>query len=331
MRFAFLFAPIPLIIAGACSLESGGLTGDAGVESGLEDRGSGMTDSGGACACVPNPGMGFTFVAYQRDGSDACSGDFGTQKFAVEETMTGPAVCACTCAMAPTMDSTCTLTGTYNLDLFTNPNCGGSPNRTLSNVPAACFDVNGDYNQNQQQISGKSTVPTITVTGGTCAAPTANSTTVPTDLHKGQSCTLTGALGSGCMNAMDACVPATPNNFGLCVSSTQANATCPNGFPNKHRVGVGKSDSRTCSTCSCAPDPICAAGGRFNDANDCSGTDEGVSFLIDGQCHTVDQATNFDGHSLFSRANVITQRCSAKGGMPTGSVSLDSEYTVCCP
>ena len=329
MRLAFFFAPLPIVIAGACSLESGGLTGDAGVESGLEDRGSGMTEGGGACACVPNPGMGWTFIGYERDGADPCGGDFAMQKFAVEETMTGPAVCACVCGPSM-MDATCTMTGNVTFDVYKNSNCNGSPDITFTATPG-CYNPS-DYNQNNQMLSAKGMAPSITVTGGMCGAPTTNTTNVPTDLHKGQNCTLTGGLGSGCMNAGDVCVPTVAKNFALCVSNPMPNATCPAQFPNKHRVGVGKTDNRGCSACNCLPDPICVAGARFNDQNDCTGNPAGQTFVFDGQCHTVDTGTNFNGHAISSGIAMTTQRCTAQGGgMPTGTVALDSEYTICCP
>lgn len=310
----------------ACGLESGGLgPSDGGLkETSLEDRGIGMTDSGQACICVPNPGTG-KVVAYERDGADPCPSDYAMQKFAVEENQTGPATCACTCGN-PTANSTCVIAG-VSLRVFKNGNCSGSPDSTLSLNNFPCYDVIPDYNPSGT-LSAKGTAQ-ITPQGGMCGAGNLTST-IPSDLHKGQACTLTAAMGSGCANAGDVCVPKATAPFGLCVAIPMADATCPTGFPTKHKVGTGKMDSRACTACTCTPNPTCLAGSTFNDENDCTGNNQGMTVNLDNNCHPI---TNNDmsGKSVITKIVNVTQQCSPSGAMPTGSVSLDSEYTICCP
>lgn len=325
MRFTSLLAPLPIVIVAACGLESGGLGTTPPADSGLEDRGVGMTDSGGTCLCVPSLGAGWRYIAYARDGSDSCAGDFGQQKFAVEEANTGPAQCTCTCG-APTTNSTCAITGNISFTTYLNNNCGGSADSTVSGPPG-CYDPGADYNPSGT-VSAKGTA-TVVGQGGTCAPP-ATTTTVPSDLHKGQTCALSAALGSGCMNMTDSCVPKVPSGFSLCVAIDQADAMCPAGFDVKHRVGVGKTDSRACAACACNPDPVCAAGAQFNSNNNCGGNQEGNRFALDNACHVV-TTSGITGHAIFSNAAVTMQRCTSQGGTAMGTVSLDSEYTICCP
>jgi hypothetical protein len=327
VRFSFsALATLPLLVAGACGLESGGPAGnpDGGMESGLEDRGSGMNESGMPCACVPNPGPMWKFIAYIRDGADMCPGDYAMDRFAVEENQTGPAVCQCMCG-APTSNATCNITST-SISTYLNANCSGNPDSTFS-AGNACFDAMPDYNPNGV-VSAKGTAQ-IMVSGGSCGAPMAM-TNVPSDLHKGKACTLTGALGGGCPTMTDACVPKTAAPFGLCVLAEMKDATCPAGYNTKHKVGSGKTDTRTCSMCNCNPDPLCPVTAKFNDKNDCTGNDQGSTFTLDNVCHSVTNG-GLNGHAIKIDLGSVTQRCSSSGGMPTGAVSLDAEYTICCP
>jgi hypothetical protein len=321
VRFTLLPALLLIVLFAGCGLQSGGLPGP--TDAGLEDRGVGMTDGGGTCICVPNPGAGWTFVAYERDGSLPCPGDFGTHTYAVEELKTGPATCSCTCG-APTNDSTCAITSVA-IDLYTNANCAGAADRKIT-AGGGCLDVAPDYNPNGT-ITAKGTAQ-INVMGGSCDPPTGMTSDVPSELHKGASCSLTAALGSGCAEASDVCVPKVPADFAFCVASAQVDAVCPPGFGTKHRVGTSKNDSRACS-CSCKPDPICVVEADFDDKNDCSGNQQGSTFNLDGTCRPV-TANGMSGHSLDIKIGSETQRC-GPAPAPTGTVSLTDEYTVCCP
>jgi len=316
----------PIAFALACGLENGGLTTDASTDRGLEDRGTGVTDSGVPCTCVASPGNGWQFIAYARDNQGAdCPSQFSTKKFAVEETKMSAAQCMCSCA--PNLPANCAVN--ISIDVFKQSGtCTGSPNATVSGSntvpPVACVPTN-QFDANNGPLSAKATA-TVMPSGGSCT-PTSTAT-IDSDLHKGQGCNLTGSLGFGC-SGTDACVPNPSSGFALCVMNPMPKATCPPGFPTQHRVGSGKIDSRDCQpACACTPNPQCTLSVQFFQNGNCNMA-TGLPLAVDGTCHGI--SNMYDHFNSFNFNATVMQQCTASGFMPIGSVSLSDEFTICCP
>lgn len=291
----------------------------------MVDRGTGLTDSGLTCTCLPAPGLGWSYVAYQRDGADPCSGPFAAQTRVAVEALAAPANCQCTCL--PANPAVCTVK-TIAATTFLSANCSTNVDQTISGAPPtpACWDWGPKY-QPSGPISIKGTA-TFTLDPGSCGAPSQTKTLPPVEVHTGQVCPLVAGLGSGC--ASD-CVPQPASGFATCVVSEQPDAACPPGYPVKRRVGAAVTDTRDCGpACTCNPTPTCAADGQFFQDNGCMGTKkEGQPFALDGLCHVV--ASNGMSADGIGMTATTTQGCSSVGYTPTGSVGSTSPFTICCP
>jgi hypothetical protein len=322
MRFAFLLAPLPVLIAGACSLESGGLASDAGADSpGVEDRGIGMTDSGMTCLCVPPPPTGWVFLAYQPDSVAGCPADFAKQTFVKETSGGGAPTCSCNC-MA-TVAPTCAV-DKMTVTIGDGSQCtNGQTFSMVSPNGAGCYD-NQDFNDNiSDWVSGTATFKI----NGTCTPNEMNVIPPRTD-HLGQTCVLTGALGSGCAG-MDTCVPKAPAGYLQCVQKDEANAACPPGFPNQHRAGSGVNDDRGCTPCTCTPAATCAATVELHGNPTCNDIALASPLALDGVCRDTTK-THLGIHSMLAAATTSAPTCTKGGSVPGGTISLAMERTICC-
>lgn len=143
-----------------------------------------------------------------------------------------------------------------------------------------------------------------------------------------------GPLDSeGCTSTSEACVPAPPMGFTLCVSreGDDPEPPCPESYPYHYIVAAGKKDDRSCAPCSCG-DPQGAA---------CSAL---VQVFTDGSCGAPILATTVvpgdpacgdlpAGVGLGSKAAIWTGQtpgsCTPNGG-PAGGIVLSSPQTLCC-
>ncbi len=316
----------------ACGLESagqapsdGGDLNDAGAPDVTIDRGSGVTEAGVKCACVPALAVGWSWIAYQRDGTSPCTGDYAAANPRVAVEASGaPATCGCTCNGGS--GATCTVTASVNL--WQNAACVGNPDATFTTNGGACFD-NGDFDRTGLGIGVKATA-TPNVTLATCNAPTVTKNVPAADLHTGGACPFVGTEGKGC-GGTDACVPDPPSGFSICVLNDAPNATCPAGYGTKHVVGTASADTRDCGpTCTCTPAPTCTGQGQFHTDPGCAGNKkDGLAFAMDGACHGI-ALSGITAHSM-STTTTVTQTCNPTGYKPTGEIGVTGGYTICCP
>lgn len=319
MRVASAFVlSLSLTAPLACGLESSGPSGTPVTDSGMEDRGTGVTDSGTTCLCAPPLPSGWAAVAYQVDLGPACSGDYGgAAQFVKETSGGGAATCACDCVEATA--ATCAASS-IAVKLSAGSCSGGT---TFNPSQTGCYN-NQDFNTGATvYVQGSAT---LTPTGGMCTKMENPMVPARTD-HLGQYCPLTGALGSGCGKG-DACIPNVPSGFLQCVVKSEPNAACPPGFPTQHRVGIGINDDRGCTPCTCTPDAVCAASVVLWSNDQCGGNQVGSAVALDGSCHSSSGAANV--HSMDVEALASSHGCTKVPGTPAGSVSLASEMTVCC-
>lgn len=331
MRLPFVFFVVASVAA--CGLESAGqMAGDGGpipddaatVDVAI-DRGNGVTEAGVKCGCVPALPTGWSWVAYQRDGSSPCGGAFAASSPRVAIEATGaPATCGCTCGLGT--GATCTVTASVNL--WQNGACLTNPDGNFTSNGNACYD-NADYDRGGVGIGVKATA-TPTITGATCGAGNASKNVPAAEVHTGGVCPFVGALGSGC-SGTDACVPDPPAGFSVCVVSETPNAACPVGYGVKRSVGAAFADTRDCGpACTCTPAPTCTATGQFHTDPGCGATKkDGLPFAMDGTCKGI-ALTGITAHSM-STTTTVTQTCNPSAYKPTGEVGVSGGYTICCP
>ncbi len=312
-----------------CGLSSSGTmpSDDAGIVDVAADRITGLTDAGLKCTCLPSPGAGWTYVAYERDGTDACTGPFAAAPRAAVEALAAPADCQCGCL--PANPTTCTVKS-IAATTFQSANCSTNVDLTLSGSPPdqTCWDWGPKYT-----VSGPLSIkgsPTFNVTPGTCGLPSQSKTLPPVDVHTGQACALVAGVGGGCAASSD-CVPDPTAKFTTCVLSDQPDAACPAGYPVKRRVGAAVADTRDCGpACTCTPAPTCTADAQLYQDNGCTGTKkEGQSFALDGLCHVI--SSSGVSADAIGMTVTVNQKCNSAGYQPTGSVGSTLPYTICCP
>jgi len=146
-------------------------------------------------------------------------------------------------------------------------------------------------------------------------------------------CIIGPLTSEGCTSTSEACVPAPPVGFTLCVSreGDDPEPPCPEAYPYHYVVYAGKTDERSCAPCGCS-DPQGAA---------CSAV---VSFFMDGACSALVAAATVSadeptcanvptGGALGSKSAAwLVQSpgsCAPSGG-PVGGVVLSSPQTLCC-
>lgn len=321
-----------LLLLGACGLESAGQAPSDGgvVDDGIADvyvdRGTGVTEAGTKCGCLPAPGVGWSFVAYQRDGAPSCAGAFvaPSPRTAVEA-LGAPAACTCACSvLAP---STCAVTAA-NVSVWGNINaiCFGNANSTFS-AAGTCTNIG---NFGVAGLSSAKGTATLTPSGGTCNPPTTTKNVTAAEIHTGGACALAAPLGTGC-GPSDACVPDPPAGLAVCVLSETPGAKCPPGYGTQRVVGAGFTDTRDCGpACTCAATATCTAQGQLNADDNCAGNKkEGTSFALDGSCHGI-SVTGIDGKAI-EITTTANAKCDATGYQPTGSITPTGGYTICCP
>jgi hypothetical protein len=326
---AILAVPLGMLLV-ACSLESAGQArsdagflgpDDGGVADVEIDRGNGVTEAGTACKCMPALPAGWTYVGYQRDGSDKCTGSFASAaRVAVEAA--GPApTCGCTCGKGD--PPTCTPTAT-SFQVWNNALCFGNGDATITGN-SACFN-NGDYVTGGGNVSVKGTA-TFSTSGGSCNSASPSKTVPPLQVHTGETCGLTTPLGTGC-SGTDACVPLVSTGFAACIESDVDDATCPTGYTQKHRVGPSYSDTRDCSACTCTATLSCSGAAQFHSDDTCTKADQG-GFALDGACHVISVLSGLAARSSATIGTGATA-CAPSAVQPTGGVKPTAGYTVCC-
>lgn len=314
----------------ACGLESagqapsdGGNVVDSGIVDVYVDRGNGVTEAGTKCGCVPAAPSGWTYVAYQRDGTTPCTGAFAAANPRVAVEASGaPASCSCACSGAS--GASCTVNAAVNL--WQNGICLGNPDANFMST-GDCFD-NPDFDHGGG--IGVKAIATPNITNATCGPPAETKNVPAAEIHTGGACPLVAPLGSGC-GGTDACVPDPPPGFAVCVVSDTPNATCPAGYTVKRSVGTAPNDTRSCGpACSCTPAPTCTAVGQFHSDPNCNGTKkDGAAFAMDGACHVI-SVTAIVAHSMAT-TTTVTQKCNPQGYQPTGEVGVTGGFTICCP
>jgi hypothetical protein len=201
---------------------------------------------------------------------------------------------------------------------------GGTCNGTArtANVSNGCAPM--ILSDQSGQITWIKGTAVMTPTGGSCGAGTVDKFLPPiTNPHTDVRCTLTGL---GC-RASDTCVPNVSGAFKMCIESELG--PCPEGWTERHDIGVGRTDSRDCpNACTCTPMTTCSAKGTSHGNQYCTNSNN-FTFDLDGTC----VSSNIVGLNTKSLQVITTATTTCTPGgsaTPTGASKLDNPTVVCC-
>ena len=147
-------------------------------------------------------------------------------------------------------------------------------------------------------------------------------------------CKIGPLTGEGCITTGEACVPAPPLGFTLCVhrSGDDPTVPCPTpSYPYRYVVYAGVQDDRSCAPCSCG-DPQGGACSAYVQAyaDGACGVPIAAATVALGDPQCVDLPA---GVGLGSKAATWMEQtpgsCTPQGG-PVGAIVLSSPETLCC-
>jgi hypothetical protein len=268
--------------------------------------------------------QGWTVVEYSNSASPAatCGTGYGSAANVYE----GPfanAMCACTCSL--TGHGSCE-SGNFEVSVS-----DGLGNCTIG-VPAdpagngGCEPINPAYSPGNG-AKEKITPASYSGTAATCSGTTVP--TIPPIAENGHVCTASAAPGAGCSNN-GACVPVATPGYGLCIQHGGA-MSCPNGFGNGHTIGTSVTDTRGCTSCNCTgPTGQCtnSTATLFTDPG-CSEDGGVVTVAANNQCNNINGTGTYNAYKYTGTPS--NEACGGSGSATAnGSVSLNTEATICC-
>lgn len=359
--WALSCAASALVLASACGLELGGPgDADSGPDSGapgdgsandqtappdgpsdamdfdIPDLGTGETETGAPCTCVPPIPNGYTVVAYDAVARPSCPPDYGMQKDLVENPTAAASTCTCSCNATPGQQPACACganPATFNLTFDNSSACNGAQDTAAASAAPGCNNAAKSYSSTGNGLDYVKAVPAAACTpsGGTCSVPTKTTTFPQVNVSQGRSCTLTGATTS-CMSGV--CVPVPTAGYDVCVTKGTLDP-CPVDFPKDHLAGTSVDDTRSCGPSACT----CAIGGTtcgvpqlsFFDKNNCGGNDLLVTIAADGTCKPVNWGNNRATSSTRYASTPSGATCSFGGTFtPQGGLGVKSGARICC-
>lgn len=321
-------------LGGAGGGPGGTTTSGTGGQSGGEQCGNGTDDDGddlidcedSDCAdhaCVEPPPDGWTLGTFAVSTDGHAPPDCGAGWPSSSEANAGlsaapDAQCACSCS-SPTV--TCSLASTNYADSI---NCQWAQLGVLTpSANGACDSIptlsGADANDG---IEGEA----VTVQSASCNA-SEGSHILPAVTWTDQGRLCEGvSLGGGCEDGQ-ACVPATPTSFSLCISRS-GDHQCPAPHTDKTLRYADVNDSRSCD-CSCGP-PANAACTASTEVWPSSGNCQGnPSTIVDNDGSCVTFAGPPSNGSFQYTATPSSDPCPVQD-QPTGEATPTGAVTVCC-
>ncbi|AKU99731.1 hypothetical protein AKJ09_06395 [Labilithrix luteola] len=255
--------------------------------------------------CMPID-SGWTPVVVLANGQTLCPTTYPT-KDARKATPTGVDTCGCSCSRK---NGSCA--GDVRIDY--GPVTCSAGNFTLS-LPGDGTCTSADFSQVNASVKF-TPLPTN--------PPTACNTPVVTpDLQPPSDVVVCGGAPTtdtaGC-DAAQACVPAADSAGKNCIMH-DGEFACPKGFRRRTTTGTGVTDSRSCGSCTCAPDNC--AGGKL-EWFAMAGCPVSFGFLS--------TACAFGSPSTRSVKYTAGEGCGVSTPPDvTGSLTFESPQTLCCP
>ncbi|MEO5731150.1 MAG: hypothetical protein ABI134_03100 [Byssovorax sp.] len=264
--------------------------------------------------CIPAIPSGWSAVAFSAQDRSACPAGYAT----AADVVSAPASATCGCTCTEQKAASCS-EGTVGLASNGAGPCPASPTFSLEANGSICG------------ATGLNTVPNGTVKiaplppkQGTCSGSPKNTIMPPVE---GRSCDA-AAVGAGCAHG-GACVTNPSGPFVACIAHDGVEP-CPAGFPNGHAVGASAADTRSCSSCTCGTSATCSNPKLtlYKDASCSSGAHE---LPVTSGCDPVSDGNGNSYKSFKYTAKIVNPGCQTTvNSMPTGSLVLAGERTVCC-
>jgi hypothetical protein len=149
-------------------------------------------------------------------------------------------------------------------------------------------------------------------------APVGKATLCSVDPAKSESC----SPGGACVKAPDA-------PFAACIRHPDTgDVSCPDEFPNRHRVGASANDQRACPDCYCQPEVSCEAKAVLYTSPACQG--DSVALTADGSCQPLAPMTQAGSYVLEATPGPVSCTPSYEDVAPAGSVEVGQAAIVCC-
>lgn len=296
---------------------------------GLTDCADPGCTAGYACAPAPSPATGFTgFAVYEPTRSLPCPAAYPTQADTYENLIFLPASCApCSCAAAGATCGAATLTCSSGGGC--NPDGG-----TSAVIGESCAPIDGGITLGP---ASSCSLGAPAVTPGACTPGGGAATVNPVTFGQlSRVCAATEGPGGGC-GAGSVCVARPATGFhGACVSVvTDSTVSCPAGYLNAHVTmpdGGSFSDTRGCSSCSCAgpTGAACSGSATLYASAGCAGT-PAATLPADTACHPVPSTVPLPlGSAVLNPGAVNQGSCAPDGGQPIGAVKPRSQTVYCC-
>jgi hypothetical protein len=265
-------------------------------------------------------------VSYEMNGHDDCGTGFGTPTAVLEGPTSAPGACDCgSCSI--TDPGSCTKADFAAA--IDGPGGACTLGATLKSAGGACTKLPADY---KTSATSKAKVTPAPWQGPGACTQTQGTPGAVLLAGQGQMCALAATLGGGCAVG-GVCAPTAASQYSVCIAQNGDKA-CPAGYPNKHTVGTGYADKRTCGSCSCSVSATCVNPTETIYTQDnCSTTGSGqVSTVLtaDGQCDDVNDG-NGQTYVAYTYAATVSPSCGTTGGSVSGTVTVTGGQTVCCP
>jgi hypothetical protein len=307
---------------------------DADAEAQAQDVFVGGCDAGTTCAVTG----AYTIVEYDPNGKPGCNAGYTTKSDLIEDPQAVNNTCTCACgSTTPTTNPTCKCTtATAAFDILFGNNCTNTVTAAELLADTTCYTTAQSLSGNADAIVAKPDAG-CTASGGACGGNNINKnfTTTSTQTKRCDAPT----TGASCNSGQGICVPTPSNGYSLCVTDGTPTFTCPSKFPNKHVVGTGLTDTRSCNCSgSCAINSVGTCGTPklvLYGQNDNSCTTSGTTLTADGQ--NASCVNGFGTNPQFGSAKYSVPfnnnaTCGYSGGQYVdGGVSLDNTaYVICC-
>lgn len=298
----------------------------------IPDLGTGETEAGIPCTCVPPVPSGWTLVSYNQKMQTACPEYYmGPSVNYVENPVAiGPTQCACMCNGFSTAPS-CTGNVTFTIETDKGMSCSDATHTVMCN--STCTTGMWTWTATGNKLNYmKTSAAAPSASGGVCAAPTATKNVPGYTVDQGRACELSAPLGLCAMNNI--CAPVLAQGEQLCIRHNQlGHVSCPAEYPKPHKVGTSVIDTRGCGPSNCTS---CTA-----KQGSCS--QPKLNLYTDNQCMMLGTSEDANGMctnvGLGNAATFLSARydstnsgasCSAPAYSPIGSLDVSNAQTICC-
>lgn len=305
--------------AAAGASGSAGTAGTGGTAGSSGSAGSGgASPCGSGKSCIPTTPAGWSGPVTVGKGASAPPGcpstSYGTSVATLKDTFVpGAASCTCNCG------STTVTCGNVSYWDYTSNSCGGLASFVENLTPVSQCKVTNNALDKQIRVSGSASCLGETVTK-----------TLPTPTWASQVRLCGGVTDSGGCGSGQACIADAPSGYaGVCVFRV-GDFPCPSGYPNRTVYYEDFTDTRDCTSCSCAP-----SGWNCNtnltpyqslDCTDTAGPKASVKT-------SSPRCTNQSNMTAF-KVSVVTKTAGSCGVTSntslTGAAAATKPQTVCC-